>query len=309
MELRQLQYVDAVARLGNFTRAAEELNVAQPGLSVAVRNLEAELGLRLFERTRPVTLTDAGEAFVAHARRILDDIVVLGDEMADFVGALRGRVRMSVWYHLDPDMPEILHAFLDHHPQIEFSIVDLTVPDMLDAVRRGSIDFCVPILTQAADLTDIETATIRTEEIAAAIPLDHPLAGAASVSLRDLASVPLIAPAADTAWRELIDAAFGQAGVRPQIAVETNEVAAALTYSTIGIGVSLWTRRIIEAHGRPVAIIPVAGLSSFVLALAWSRRRHRGPAAEAALAFARTRLAEQVDQAGPGEPSHPVRDR
>jgi DNA-binding transcriptional LysR family regulator len=84
------------------------------------------------------------------------------------------------------------------------------------------------------------------------------------------------------------------------VAIETNEIAAALTYSTMGLGASLGTRRIIEAHGHPVAIIPVEGLPSFELALAWSRRRHRGPAAEAALAFARSALGQQVGHAGPG---------
>ena len=103
MDLRQIQYAEAVARHANFTRAARELHVAQPALSVAVRSLEEELGVELFARTsRRVTLTDAGTAFVERARGILRNLDGLAFEMAEYAGAARGRVRVGSAYHLDP---------------------------------------------------------------------------------------------------------------------------------------------------------------------------------------------------------------
>src|ERR1700720_4185360 len=112
MDLRQLAYVDAVARTASFTRAAEELHIAQPALSQAIRTLEAELGVRLFDRTsRRVALTDAGSSFVEEARAILSRSAALQEDMTLYAGALRGRVRLSIWYHLDPSLPHFLWDF------------------------------------------------------------------------------------------------------------------------------------------------------------------------------------------------------
>src|SRR5918997_5047374 len=103
MDLRQLEYAVAVAEHGNFTRAAARLHVAQPALSVAMRRLETELGVRLFHRTsRRVALTDAGAAFVGRARRILADTNELRTLMHAFAGGSRGRLRVSAWYHIEP---------------------------------------------------------------------------------------------------------------------------------------------------------------------------------------------------------------
>ena len=88
MDIRQIEFVDAVARHGNFTRAANELHVAQPAVSAAIRHLEDELGVRLFERTsRHVALTDAGEAFLSGARRVMAELSDLSDAMREFTRA------------------------------------------------------------------------------------------------------------------------------------------------------------------------------------------------------------------------------
>ena len=291
MDLRQLRYAVAVARWASFTRAANELHVAQPALSLAIRKLEAELGVRLFDRTsRRVTLTDAGTEFVTQARRILDQVEALNGEMAQFAGALRGRVRVSVWYHLDLDLPALLHEFISQNPGIQFSIVELTTPDALDALRRGDLDMAFPVVGPGADLTDVEHVTVRTEPLVLAIALDHPLSSAAVITIDKFASIPLIAPALGTALRSWLDQTFARAGVRPKVVIETNEVAAAIAYASIGIGATVLTPRIIDAAWRPVATIPIAGAPPFITGLAWSRLRYRGPAAARALAFARSAL-------------------
>src|ERR687891_2692622 len=94
MELRQLRYVEAVARHRHFTRAAEELHLTQSALSHQVRRLEAELGIELFERTsRRVTPTEAGLAIAARARRVLAE----GDGACEEVDQLRGALRARIW--------------------------------------------------------------------------------------------------------------------------------------------------------------------------------------------------------------------
>ena len=132
MDLRQLEYVEAVARLRNFTRAAAELHVAQPALSLAIRKLEAELGVQLFERTsRRVTVTDAGDSFVRTATRVLRDAGALRQDMARYAAGSSGVVRVSAWYHVDPDL-DLLRTFIRDVPSIEISIVELPADAALE---------------------------------------------------------------------------------------------------------------------------------------------------------------------------------
>lgn len=120
MDLRQIAYVEAVARNANFTRAAAELHVAQPALSVAIRRLEAELGVRLFERTsRRVTLTPAGSAFLKRTSRVSREVEALAQEMREYAGGIRGRLRLSAWYHVEPDLVDFMRDFTAANPLVE----------------------------------------------------------------------------------------------------------------------------------------------------------------------------------------------
>src|ERR1044072_9097674 len=141
MDLRQIAYVEAVARNANFTRAAAELHVAQPALSVAIRRLEAELGVRLFERTsRGVSLTPAGAAFLDRAARVSREVDALADEMRDYAGGIRGRLRLSAWYHVEPDLVDFMRDFIAVDPLVEVSIQELAAPEALAALRAADID-------------------------------------------------------------------------------------------------------------------------------------------------------------------------
>jgi DNA-binding transcriptional LysR family regulator len=305
MDLRQIRYVDAVAASANFTRAAAQLHVAQPALSLAIRNLETELGVRLFDRTsRRVSLTDAGLAFVADAREILGKVDQLGEHMAEYAGAIRGHVRISVWYHMAPDLPGLLHSHISANPGVQFTIVELPGPVMLDALRRGELDMAYPALAPGLDFSELEHVIIREEPVTVALALDHPLAGDPAITLDQLALLSIIAPAPGTSRRIWLDDVFSRAGIRPRIVIETNELAAAVAYASLGIGAAVQTRRITEATRIPVAIVPVEATPPMITALAWSPTRYRGPAAERALAFARSIL-EQGSAKPPGRISDP----
>ncbi len=291
MDLRQIRYVDAVAASANFTRAAAGLHVAQPALSFAIRNLEIELGVRLFDRTsRRVSLTDAGLAFMTDAREILAKVDQLGEDMAEFSGAIRGHVRISVWYHMDPDLPGLLHRHISSNPGVQFTIVELAGPVMLDALRRGDLDMAYPVLAPGLDFSELEHVIIREEPVTVAIALDHPLAGSPAITLDQLALLPMIAPTQGTSRRSWLDDVFRRTGILPRIVIETNEVAAAVAYASLGIGAAVQTRRITEGTRIPVAIVPIEASPPLITALAWSPTRYRGPAADRALAFARSIL-------------------
>src|ERR671919_1826684 len=113
MELRQLRYVEAVARHRHFTRAAAELHVAQSALSHQIRRLEAELGTELFERTsRSVVTTEAGEAVAARARTVLAEVDGVRGEIDELKGLIRGRISIGALLPAGKlDVPKLLARF------------------------------------------------------------------------------------------------------------------------------------------------------------------------------------------------------
>src|SRR5215207_3045450 len=124
VELRQLRYVEAVDRHRHFTRAAEELHVAQSALSYQIRRLEAELGTELFERTsRSVVTTEAGEAVAARARAVIAEIDGVRSEIDELKGLIRGRISVGALLPArESDVPMLLARFTDAHPGIEIEM-------------------------------------------------------------------------------------------------------------------------------------------------------------------------------------------
>ena len=153
MDIRQIEFVDAVARHGNFTRAANELHVAQPAVSAAIRHLEDELGVRLFERTsRHVALTHAGEAFLVGARRVMAELSDLSDAMREFDQGTRGVLRTSWWHQADPQMVRYLSDYTIKNPGVEVSIVEWPTSESLAGLRRGELDLAMVALPDRIDL-------------------------------------------------------------------------------------------------------------------------------------------------------------
>ena len=298
MDLRQLEYVDRVAKTLNFTRAAQELHVAQPALSRAIAKLEEELGGKLFIRTsRSVKLTDAGTKFVARARRILADVKSLELEMDEFGRGTTGIVRISTWYHLEPALPALLRDFIAQNPNIDVSIVELVGSAMLDALRRDEIDFGVAIAAPNWNLTEIGHQIVRSEQLTVLVPRSDDLAGRPEIALSMLAGRSFIAPQAGTTARYWFDRFFAGAGVEPRVVVETNEIAAVQAYVSIGIGVALAPRAIVPAVDEPAVAIALAGVPPLDIVLAWHETGYRTPAAERALAYAR-RIGETPASSG-----------
>jgi DNA-binding transcriptional LysR family regulator len=300
MDLRQLEYVDRLARTLNFTRAAEELHVAQPALSRSIAKLEEELGCRLFERTsRSVKLTDAGVTFVAGARRILAQVKNLSLEMGEFGHGTAGVIRISTWYHLEPMLPALLHDFIVHNPNIEVSIVELVGTAMLDALRSDEIDFGVAIVAPQWDLTEIAQQTIRTEPLVVILPSTDELASESTATLPMLAGRSFIAPQVGTTARYWFDRMFTSAAIEPHVAVETNEIAAMQAYVKLGMGVAITPRSVVPPAVETVVAVPLTGFPELQIVLAWHETGYRTPAAQKALAF--TREAARLDSANASE--------
>lgn len=192
MEMHQLRYAVAVARTGNFSRAAEQCHVSQPSLSQQVQKLESELGERLFDRTkREAKLTPAGELFLRRAVRILEEVDAAKREAADARDLLRGVVTLGVLPTIAPYLlPEVLTEYTAKFPGVEIVVQEDTTARLLKLVLAYEIDFALasqPIRDERLDVRELFA-----EELLLALPPGHPLTRKHAISPSDLEGERLI---------------------------------------------------------------------------------------------------------------------
>ena len=241
MELRHLRYFVAVAELLHFGRAARRLDIAQPPLSRRIRDLEAELGVRLFERTkRRVELTRAGSAFLADVRPLLGQIerAVQRARRVDRgeAGELSiGRVAAADFTKFS----SMVRTFHEHHPEIALDIKDLTTPEQVTALQEHRLD--IGFLRAPVKHPWLASEKLLSEDIILALPRGHHLTAHQRVS------VPLIATEANVflsrsrapTLSDLVLNVYQRAGVTPTMSHEVEHPEALLGYVAAGLGVAL----------------------------------------------------------------------
>jgi LysR family hydrogen peroxide-inducible transcriptional activator len=239
MEFHQLRYVCAIAETGSFSRAAERCQIAQPSLSQQVLKLEEDLGTKLFDRLgRSVRLTEAGRAFIPHARSILEQIETARSSVADKNTDVRGSVSVGAIPTIAPYlMPRFTAAFAKKYPDAKLRIVEETTPVLVESLRDLSLDLA--ILALPLRHKDLELFPIRTEPLFAVVPKDHPYAGAESLALRDLSGEPFVMLRDGHCFRDLSIAACTHARITPNIAFESAQFSSLLGMVTAGVGISL----------------------------------------------------------------------
>ena len=186
-ELRHLRYFVVVAEELNFSRAATRLHMAQPPLSVAIRQLEQELGTDLFQRTtREVRLTEAGRVLLDGARRTLAEADrAVTDAKRAGAGEL-GQLRVGFsWSARFETLPALGRAFSAHHPDVQLLTHEMWNAEMGSALQSGSMDVAISLCPELAP--DIADEVIRTERVIAVLAAKHPLANEEAISLGSLA--------------------------------------------------------------------------------------------------------------------------
>ncbi len=223
LELRHLRYFVAVAEELNFSRAAERLHMAQPPLSVAIRQLEQELGTDLFERTtREVRLTEAGRALLAGARRTLAEADrALAAAKRAGAGEL-GQLKVGFsWSARFETLPALGQAFTARYPDVRLITQEMWNADMQSALRSGGIDVAISLCPEMA--RGIADEVIRTEPVVAILAAKHRLANEDSISLGALADDEFVLFPRELAPR-LFDVLVGicrHAGFEPRLRGES----------------------------------------------------------------------------------------
>jgi LysR family hydrogen peroxide-inducible transcriptional activator len=186
MELHQLRYLIAIAKNGNFSRAAEQCHVSQPSLSQQIQKLEEELGEKLFNRLkRCVVLTAAGEALLPRATRIVNEVEAARHDVADASDLVRGHVNIGVLPTVAPYLlPRVLSVVARQCPGIDVLIHEEPTAQLLRMAGACEIDLAIVSLPIQDDRFIVET--LLDEELLLAVPPDHPLSRKRTVQLTDL---------------------------------------------------------------------------------------------------------------------------
>lgn len=287
MDIRQLRYFEAVARHRHFTRASQELHVAQSALSHQVRQLERELGVELLRRTtRSVEPTEAGALVAARARAVLGQTDALQSEIDELQGLVRGRLAVgAMLFGGGLDIPALLASFTTTYPDVEVEVREGTASRMLELLATGSLD--VAFALELEPPATVERLELSREELAVVTSPEHPLAGRSPLALRRLAAHPLIAFGPGSSSRQLTDMALAGAGVQPRIAVESNDLALTRSLAARGLGVAILPRSFVELPGPLVSFRPLAPALELRVVLWWQLGRRLAPAARAFVEFAR----------------------
>jgi DNA-binding transcriptional LysR family regulator len=294
VELRQLRYVVAIAHHGGFTRAATELNVAQPAVSQQIRRLETEFGIELFERTsRHVRLTQAGELLLARAQRVLTELSDAREELDQLRGLERGDVSIGAMAGLAPArlrMPAMLRRFRGRYPGVDIHLREETADAMVALLLRDELDLGFAFVGAEAS-SGLASVALFDEELVVIAPPGHRLAAGRSVRLDRLAGEPLVTFKPGAAVRRAIEHEFAAVGVEPRMAFETDEPTTIRALVAGDLAVSLVPRSFAEQPGPVVAIMRVRPRPlTRTLHLVWREGRRRPPAAEEFLRFARGEL-------------------
>jgi len=190
LEMKHLRLVCSISQTGNLTRAAESLFISQPALSKQLAELEARLGLALFQRTQKAMLpTEVGRTLVNHAQRILGDIAELEDHLEQYSRGDSGRLRLAIdRVHLTDWLPEFLQRFRQRFPQIDVQVKQ--VPDLLDSLQSHDCD--IAIVGEARPGASVAYQPLNHDEIVAILPPDHALAGRSWLEPNDLSGADLL---------------------------------------------------------------------------------------------------------------------
>ncbi|WP_262057058.1 LysR family transcriptional regulator [Streptomyces sp. STR69] len=261
MQFQQLQYFVAVAETRHFTRAADLVHVAQPSLSQQIKALERELGADLFLRARGnITLTDAGEALLPLARRILADADTARHEVLELVQLRSGRIRLGATPSLCTGLlPDVLRAFHDRYPGIRLLIEEGGSHDLVRELARGALDLALvvlPLPTPSPALTTVEL--LREDLVVVSSPEAAVPGRGRTVRISDLEGERLVMFRHGYDLRELTVAACRAEGFEPDFAVEGGEMDAVLGFVRAGLGVAVVPRMVATKSGRGLRVTPLA---------------------------------------------------
>ncbi|MET0935490.1 MAG: LysR family transcriptional regulator [Luteibacter sp.] len=278
--MRQLRAFLAVASHRHFRRAADALHLTQPAVSRLVADLEAELDVRLFDRsTREVVPTEAGRYLEQAVSRVLDELDGVLAHVRTQSDPLRGRVRVAAVPTLSAGLvPLGIARCAADHPSLEIILRDQSQAQVLDAVRGGEVDFGLTV--EPATPEEFDTETILRDPFRLVVRQDHPMAAKRSVAWKSLAHEPLILLDHASGSRRLIDAAFASRDIPVHVALEVGHPHTAFRMVEAGLGATVTPALSLDALRPGLVALPLTPEVHREVTLLRRRSRSLSPPAQ-----------------------------
>jgi len=241
MEIRQLKAFLVIAETQTFTAGARRLNITQAAISMQIRQIEDELGIQLFTRTpRRVIITEAGEALLDRARRILNDHDGAVAEIAEIAGGQFGRLRIgtaSGTFAMN-QLPSIILQLQKSRPYADVTVHSGTSHELVERILNGEVD--TAFVSLPVENLNITTETLFTDELVAIAHPKHPMANERQINATALANEDLILGEQGGNTRRMIDEFFANANVRPHIVMELarQEAINEMVENDLGVGMA-----------------------------------------------------------------------
>ncbi len=260
--LRQLQVFEAVARLGSFTRAAEELYLAQPTVSMQLKKLTNTINLPLFEQIGiRIHLTDTGRELYSACQEIFDNLTNFENKIADIKGVKSGLLRLAVITSSKYIVPHLLGQFGKLHPGIDFSLNVENREHILERISRYEDDLC--ILGEPPAESDVEAYPLVPNPLVAMASCNHPLVGIPNIPLQQLLDEPFILREPGSGTRDAINRLLTSKGLRTPVArmeFASNEAIKQAVVAELGISILSLHSLALEGTSGPIAVLDVQGL-------------------------------------------------
>jgi DNA-binding transcriptional LysR family regulator len=273
VELRQLEYFQSVGRLGSVTKAADQLNVTQPSVSVAIKNLEAELGVKLLDRSKKnIALTQEGQIFLQRVEYILGCLQDAVVEMNDYRMPQKGAIKIGI----TPIMGALLfpHAFAEfkkQNPDVKITVVEEGSLSIRNQLEKGELDIGIMITSNIR--SPLESFPISTGQILVCLSKDDPLGEYPRIPFKKLRGHSFILFKEDTYIRQLIIEECAKRHFHPRIAFSSSQIGTVLGMVERGVGISFFLEEIVREHNEIVSR-PFFKPLFLEAGLAWNKKRY-----------------------------------
>lgn len=243
MDTLNLQTFISVSETGSFSRASEQLFITQPAVSKRVSGLEQELGIRLFDRIgKKVQLTEAGEAFLPSAQRILAELEESRRTISNLSGKVGGRLKLGTSHHIGLHrLPPVLRAYTAKYPEVDLDIQFMDSEEACEAVLKGELEMAIATLPEQGE-KNLTTKVIWHDPLGIVVSRDHPLAEKKKILVSQIIQYPAILPSTGTFTRALLEHTPGLETGKLNIAMETNYLETIKMMVSIGLGWSVLPR-------------------------------------------------------------------
>jgi len=273
LNLKRLEYFCQLVKIGNFTRAAQQIGIAQPALSIAIQKLEQELGLKLINRTeKNALLTAEGKVLYQSASALLAQAKQMELELQEMKDLSRGSIQLGVSAMMGSYyFPEVLTAFKQTYPHITINLIDQGTSTLEKMLLNGELDLAV--VRAEHENPQLRYGGILEEEIVAGMSTNHPLASNDTVTLKEFCKQPLVLFHEDYFLREAVSQFSKKQHINLDIRMETNliELLRSLVKNEVGITTCLSMILKDEPDIMAISFHPKMELK---LALAWKQNHY-----------------------------------